>query len=116
MRAMMSTPPQQPTAADLATMAQWGLCAEHLAQPSREPVGIWPDHVTPLRLFDALLTQWRMGAGGPVGLDYLALPVVARMLHVGRRALREAFDALRVCESEALAVIMERQRAMEQRR
>lgn len=88
-------------------MAEWGIGEEQL---HREPEGVslWPETVAPFRLFTALLTQWRMGPAGPIGLDYGALPVAARMLRLSGRRLREAFAGLRTMESEALAVFEER--------
>jgi hypothetical protein len=71
---------------------------------------LWPENETAVRLFDAMLSQWRFGPGGPAGLDYAALPVVARQLRLKRRALREAFDGLRVMEGEALRWFGERRR------
>jgi hypothetical protein len=36
----------------------------------------WPA----VRLLESVLTQWRMGPGGPVGLDYCAIyPLMDRM-------------------------------------
>ena len=89
-------------------MTEWGLSASQLAQTDKEPPSLWPENETPVLLFDRMLTQWRMGFSGPVGLDYSALPLVAQTLRIGRRALREAFDGLRVCEAEALRVMRER--------
>lgn len=51
-------------------------CAECSHRPPRllaENVGIW-------RLWIAVRTQWRVGFGGPVGLDYGALYLVAGTL------------------------------------
>ena len=95
----------QPTAQDLETLADWGLSLDCLAKP--EPVELWPCNEMPIALFSAMLTQWRMGYAGPVGLDYGAVPLVARMLRLRGRRLTEAFAGLRVCEAEALAVMAE---------
>ena len=35
-----------------------------------------PEHATPLAIFQCMAGQWRMGPGGPIALDYTALPVV----------------------------------------
>lgn len=64
---------------------------------------LWPEHVTPVALFQRMRGQWRMGACGPVALDYGALDAVARMLRIKRGELRQAFEPLRVMEAEALA-------------
>lgn len=47
-------------------------------------------------------TQWRVGAVGPIGLDYGALPVVLGMRGVPRRRWAALFDDLRVMEQAAL--------------
>lgn len=65
---------------------------------------LWPDMTDALRLFEAMMSQWRMsGMGGPTGLDYAAIPATARLLGIKGGALRRAFDGLRVMEAEALA-------------
>ena len=47
-------------------------------------------------------TQWRMGPGGPVGLDYGALPGVLRMMGAKRADWHWLFEDLRVIERAAL--------------
>ena len=47
-------------------------------------------------------TQWRLGPGGPIGLDYAALPAVMRLTGVAKGSRAEVFDALRVLEDAAL--------------
>jgi hypothetical protein len=75
-----------------------------------EPFGLWPDNVTAVALFCGLLTQWRMGPNGPIGLDYAALPLVARSTGVRPRQMRQAFDGLQTLEAEALTVWSEQAR------
>lgn len=67
-----------------------------------EALELWPEHETPLLIFSRMLTQWRMGPSGPIGLDYTALALVEQRLGVKRRAAREAFPALQKLEAEAL--------------
>lgn len=52
-------------------------------------------------------TQWRVGPGGPAGLDYTAIRATASMLGIKRRDLTDIFPDLRVMEVEALAVMAE---------
>lgn len=52
-------------------------------------------------------TQWRVGTGGPSGLDYTAIPATASMLGIKRRDLADIFPDLRIMEVEALAVMAE---------
>lgn len=34
---------------------------------------IWPDNLRAFELFSSMRTQWRVGMGGPTGLDYSVL-------------------------------------------
>ena len=65
---------------------------------------IWPDNLAPFEVFAALQTQWRVGMGGPTGLDYAAVPVVMEMQEVAPGDRRRVFEDLRVMEAEALRV------------
>lgn len=78
--------------------------------PEPELPELWAEHVEAVRLFEAMLTQWRPGAAGAVGMDYAVLPVVERRLRITPRRARAAFAALQVMEAEAL-VWMREQRA-----
>jgi hypothetical protein len=72
-------------------------------EPADDGLAVWPDNADAVRLFAAMLTQWRIGHGGPIGLDYGVLPVVARHLGLRKRRLQIAFTGLQVMEAEALA-------------
>lgn len=72
-----------------------------------EEVEVWPDAWPAFSLFEALGTQWRLGQGGPFGLDYTAIAATASMLGIKRRDLNEIFPDLRIMEHEALAVMAE---------
>ncbi|MCV4285099.1 DUF1799 domain-containing protein [Pseudomonas capsici] len=72
-----------------------------------DEVEVWPDAWPAFRLFEALSTQWRLGQGGPSGLDYSVIPFTASMLGINRRDLTDIFPDLRVMEVEALAVMAE---------
>ncbi len=58
-----------------------------------------------ISVFIAMSTQWRVGPGGPYGLDYQALPVTLRLCEVPRQAWPDVFDEIRVMEIAALAEI-----------
>lgn len=64
-----------------------------------------------MALFCGLLTQWRMGPNGPIGLDYAVLPLVARSTRIQPRRMRQAFGALQTLEAEALTIWSEQSRA-----
>ncbi|WP_419186872.1 DUF1799 domain-containing protein [Pseudomonas putida] len=72
-----------------------------------EDVEVWPDAWPVFCLFEALGTQWRLGPGGPSGLDYTAIPGTAKIIGLKYRELSEAFNDLRVMENEALALMAE---------
>lgn len=72
---------------------------------------IWPESAEPFGLFSQMLTQWRTGMSGPTGLDYAALPAIFDMNDIAPARRRQAFDDLRVMESEALAVMRQQQKA-----
>ncbi|EPJ6835920.1 DUF1799 domain-containing protein [Stenotrophomonas maltophilia] len=48
-------------------LMQLGLKAKHFPPPQVE---LWPECVLPIEVFSRVSTQWRVGAGGPIGLDY----------------------------------------------
>ena len=70
-------------------------------------VEIWPDNWPVFRLFNALGTQWRTGAGGATGLDYAVVREVASLIGIKKRQIPELFPDLQVMEAEALAVMAE---------
>ena len=71
------------------------------------PVEIWPDQVEVVNLFSSVLTQWRMGPTGPVGLDYSAVETVMRMRMIPARERGPLFDDLRIMERAALTAMRE---------
>lgn len=54
-----------------------------------------------LRLFITCATQWRVGSGGAVGLDYSAVIQVMKLYSIKNR--RSVFEDLQVMEAAALA-------------
>ncbi len=64
-------------------------------------VPVWPEHLAAVKLFDACLTQWRMGPRFPVGLDYPAVYQTAHLLRLRCRA--DDMLLLQVMEQAALA-------------
>lgn len=64
---------------------------------------MWPDNATTVEVFARLGTQWRIGARGPIGLDYTAIPVVLHLLQVAADQHAEVFAGIRIMEHAALA-------------
>ena len=71
------------------------------------PVEIWPDQVPVVNLFSSVLTQWRMGPSGPVGLDYAGVEATMRMKMVPAKERGQMLDDLRIMERAALAAMRE---------
>lgn len=78
-----------------------GILLEAEPEPEFE---VWTECVDSLELFLAMNTQWKVdGMSGTVmGLDYQALASVMDMMGVADR--KQAFNDIRVMESEALRV------------
>lgn len=70
---------------------------------------MWPDNLSAVNTFIAMATQWRLGPGGPIGLDYVALPAVMRLTGVAKKERAEVFDAIRVLEDAALEQMRKKQ-------
>ena len=91
-----------PTNDDLAALGLPGQASKSFEE---EACSIWPCNWKTVQLFVAMGTQWRIGMGGPTGLDYATLPVVAESLRIKLTPAR--FDGVRVMEGEALRVMGE---------
>lgn len=82
-------------------LASFGLTREDVA--AQYTCEVWPDVWPSAWLFADLMTQWRMGPGGPIGLDYSAIPVVMDLRELPAADRRHLFSDIRVMESVALA-------------
>ena len=83
----------------------WGF---DVSDTPEEDVLIWPDCWNSFILFEAMATQWRVGACGVTGLDYNALPTVAKMVGCNEEDLQNAFNDIRIMEGEALSLMREK--------
>ncbi|WP_313401506.1 DUF1799 domain-containing protein [Stenotrophomonas sp.] len=86
-----------PTEAELAGS---GLKAKHFQPPE---VDLWPECALPIEIYSRVATQWRVGAGGPIGLDYGVI-----FYEMDREGLEgekrdEVMAGIRVIETAALA-------------
>lgn len=79
-----------------------GLTVEEVCGP---PVELFPINVIPCELFTSLCTQWRMGASGPVGLDYNVLFHKLDRMKLEPEEYDRLERAVMVMEDEALSVI-----------
>lgn len=70
-------------------------------------VDIWPDNVRAYNLFQGLRTQWRVGMGGPVGIDFLVAYRRMDRMNLSPEEYDCLDSDLQVMEGEALRVISE---------
>lgn len=61
---------------------------------------IWPENWIPFLVFSEVSTQWRVGAGGATGLDYVAVKWVMYLMKIKKKY--EVLRAIRTMESSAL--------------
>jgi len=78
------------------------------AENFRYSGGIYPDNIITVEVFSSMLTQWRTGPSGPIGLDYGVLPMVMKFSEIGFSDQRDVFDGVRVMEMSALRTMREK--------
>lgn len=66
---------------------------------------IFPDVWPSVGLFRDMNTQWRVGPGGVVGLDYQALDAVMKFRGITDDEISQRFDDIQVMELAAIEVI-----------
>ena len=88
-----------------AELASFGFAPEDYANESIE---IWPENQQAINLFTSISTQWRVGAGGPTGLDYNVLFTLMGLMDLSYERHVQLFEDIRVIESEALALLNKR--------
>lgn len=67
-----------------------------------QDIEVWAENKRTVDLFSLMGTQWRIGMGGPTGLDYGAVLGVMREMGVTGDAALTMLDDIRVMESQAL--------------
>ena len=68
---------------------------------------MWPDNHAAFILFKNLSTQWRIGMGGPTGLDYVAVYPLLDRAAKDPQEWDELFSDIQVMEGAALKQIGE---------
>ena len=68
---------------------------------------MWPDNHAAFILFNNLSTQWRVGMGGPTGLDYAAVYPLLDRAAKDPQEWAELFSDIQVMEGAALKQIGE---------
>ncbi len=80
-------------------LLQLGLKAKHFPPPQVE---LWPECVLPIELFSRVATQWRVGAGGPIGLDYNVVYHELQREALDSEQYDEVMAGIRIIERAAL--------------
>lgn len=82
----------------------FGLLAEDVGEATIE---VWPENWLPVKVFSMLSTQWRVGPGGPTGLDYGVIPGVMQIMGVRNKDRLHVMEAIRQMEVAALGAMTE---------
>lgn len=72
------------------------------------PVEVWPDVWPAVLLLQRLRTQWRVGMGGAVGLDYSVMYRMMDRMELGKEAHDQLEADIQVMEEEVLAMLAEK--------
>ena len=64
---------------------------------------LWPEHVRAYVLWAGVQTQWRVGFGGPTGLDYAGVRASPAFRALPRRRAERTFVEVQIMERAALA-------------
>ena len=75
---------------------------EEAPEDRDQEFGLWPENVPAWNLWLACQTQWRIGMGGPTGLDYAGIEALMRMRNVSRAERPGLIEGLQVMEVVAL--------------
>ena len=77
------------------------------ARGGERVVEVWPDNHAAFILFNNLSTQWRVGMGGPTGLDYAAVYPLLDRAAKDPQEWDEMFSDIQVMEGAALKQMSE---------
>lgn len=77
---------------------------------SQEPVFLWPENLLAWQCWMAVQTQWRVGMGGPTGLDYAGVRAFLDLAGLRKKDRLEVFAGLAAMERATLEVWAERSR------
>lgn len=71
--------------------------------PASDEFEVWPENWDAVVMWTRIQTQWRVGAGGAIGLDYSVLAWLFRMYEV--EDPRSLLEDLQVMEGAALVAM-----------
>jgi hypothetical protein len=72
-----------------------------------DDVELWPELLPAWQIFRRMTTQWRVGMGGAIGLDYLVMFDLMRRADVSDADWLDMLDDLRWMENGALQEMQE---------
>ncbi|MCD5326766.1 DUF1799 domain-containing protein [Chromobacterium piscinae] len=88
---------------DAAQLEAFGLTAADLGQ--QQDVDVWPDNWQAVQLLNRMSTQWRVGFGGAVGLDYNVLYRMMDRLGLNPEGFDQMEADLQVMEAAVLELM-----------
>lgn len=68
-------------------------------------VAVWPENWVPFQILSGAVTQWRVGAGGPIGLDYGVVKWLMDLHKVKKKDHLLTLQAIRTMEAVALQLM-----------
>lgn len=80
-------------------MAGTGLKPKHYPEPK---VVVWAESWEAVQIFSRISTQWRVGPGGPIGLDYTVIYHELDRAGLAGDDYETTLGALRIIEQAAL--------------
>jgi hypothetical protein len=100
---------EQDDAAVDEALAAFGLVAVRTVEKF-EPLYLWPENIPSWELFRGVSTQWVIGPGGLVGLNYQGVEVVMRKRCIKRSDESRLFSDIQVMERATLNAWSERKK------
>lgn len=73
--------------------------------PEPPPAEVWGENWEPLWLFIENMTQWRVGQGGPTGLDYNVFHAILNRKNLTSEQFDQFMRDIGICERVALRMI-----------
>lgn len=70
-----------------------------------DAIEVWPEHYEVFMVFRSIQTQWRMGMGGPTGLDYNVLYHKLDRMNLSKDEYEQMEVDIQVMEHAALTTI-----------
>lgn len=89
--------------------AAFGLVPVFDQEPT-QPIYLWPENVESWNFFQACSTQWHVGPGGAIGMNYPGCEVVRDARRIRRKAWPQLFSELQAMERATLDAWRERKK------